>query len=146
VCHEVVRSGLRKILEAHPDWKVVAEVADGRDAVRKVAETKPDVAVLDYSSRPARAGGFEPEPGAKGFRSGFILHLQLIPALHGRLAGCGHFVEVWVRHNLCQSISSLDVPLPVAAPIHRLLAPRREPGNTLHLLAIGHVTVVLAPG
>jgi DNA-binding NarL/FixJ family response regulator len=47
--HEVVRSGLRKILEAHPDWEVVAEVADGRDAVRKVAETKPDVAVLDYS-------------------------------------------------------------------------------------------------
>jgi DNA-binding NarL/FixJ family response regulator len=47
--HEVVRSGLRKILEAHPDWEVVAEVADGRDAVHKVAETKPDVAVLDYS-------------------------------------------------------------------------------------------------
>ena len=47
--HEVVRSGLRKILEAHPEWEVVAEVADGRDAVRKVAETKPDVAVLDYS-------------------------------------------------------------------------------------------------
>ena len=47
--HEVVRSGLRKILEAHPDWEVVAEVADGRDAVRKVAETEPDVAVLDYS-------------------------------------------------------------------------------------------------
>jgi DNA-binding NarL/FixJ family response regulator len=47
--HEVVRSGLRRILEAHPDWEVVAEVADGRDAVRRVAETKPDVAVLDYS-------------------------------------------------------------------------------------------------
>jgi DNA-binding NarL/FixJ family response regulator len=47
--HEVVRSGLRKILEAHPDWEVVAEVADGRDAVRKAVEIKPDVAVLDYS-------------------------------------------------------------------------------------------------
>ena len=47
--HEVVRSGLRRILEAHPDWEVVAEVADGREAIRKVAETKPDVAVLDYS-------------------------------------------------------------------------------------------------
>jgi DNA-binding NarL/FixJ family response regulator len=47
--HEVVRTGLRKILEAHPDWEVVAEVADGRDAVRKAVESKPDVAVLDYS-------------------------------------------------------------------------------------------------
>src|SRR4051794_3377645 len=36
--HEVVRSGLRKILEARPDWEVVAEVADGRDAVRKAVE------------------------------------------------------------------------------------------------------------
>jgi DNA-binding NarL/FixJ family response regulator len=47
--HEVVRAGLRMIIEAHPNWDVVAEVADGLDAVRKAAETKPDVAVLDYS-------------------------------------------------------------------------------------------------
>jgi DNA-binding NarL/FixJ family response regulator len=47
--HEVVRSGLRKILEAQPNWEVVAEAADGKDAVSKVIETKPDVAVLDYS-------------------------------------------------------------------------------------------------
>jgi DNA-binding NarL/FixJ family response regulator len=47
--HEVVRAGLRMILEGQPNWEVVAEVADGLDAVRKAAETKPDVAVLDYS-------------------------------------------------------------------------------------------------
>jgi DNA-binding NarL/FixJ family response regulator len=47
--HEVVRSGLRKILEAHPNWEVVAEASDGKDAINKAAETKPDVAVLDYS-------------------------------------------------------------------------------------------------
>jgi DNA-binding NarL/FixJ family response regulator len=47
--HEVVRSGLRSILETHPDWEVVAEAADGKEAIVKAVETKPDVAVVDYS-------------------------------------------------------------------------------------------------
>jgi DNA-binding NarL/FixJ family response regulator len=47
--HEVVRSGLRGILEAQVNWEVVAEAADGKDAISKAIETKPDVAVVDYS-------------------------------------------------------------------------------------------------
>ena len=47
--HEVVRSGLRRILLSQPNWEVVAEAADGKDAISKATETKPDVAVLDYS-------------------------------------------------------------------------------------------------
>ena len=47
--HDVVRSGLRKIFEAQPTWEVVAEVADGEEAVRKALATVPDVAVIDYS-------------------------------------------------------------------------------------------------
>jgi DNA-binding NarL/FixJ family response regulator len=47
--HEVVRSGLRKILETQTDWQVVAEATDGKDAINKAFETKPDIAVLDYS-------------------------------------------------------------------------------------------------
>ena len=47
--HEVVRSGLCSILETHPDWEVVAEAADGKEAIIKAVETKPDVAVVDYS-------------------------------------------------------------------------------------------------
>src|SRR5215475_12059352 len=47
--HDVVRSGLRSILEAHPDWEVVAEATNGKEAVKKALETKPDVAVIDYS-------------------------------------------------------------------------------------------------
>src|SRR4029450_10692769 len=47
--HDVVRSGLRSILEARPAWKIVAEAADGKEAIRKALETKPDVAVIDYS-------------------------------------------------------------------------------------------------
>jgi DNA-binding NarL/FixJ family response regulator len=47
--HEVVRSGLRSILEAHSGWDVVAEAADGKEAIKKALETRPDVAIIDYS-------------------------------------------------------------------------------------------------
>jgi DNA-binding NarL/FixJ family response regulator len=47
--HEVVRSGLRKILETQPAWEVVAEAADGKEAVSKAIETVPDIAIVDYS-------------------------------------------------------------------------------------------------
>jgi len=45
--HTIVRHGLRKILEDEPDWTVVGEAADGRDAVRQVLAAQPDVAILD---------------------------------------------------------------------------------------------------
>jgi DNA-binding NarL/FixJ family response regulator len=47
--HEIFRAGLRALLEAQPGWRVVAEAADGRDAVKKAAETRPDVALLDIA-------------------------------------------------------------------------------------------------
>lgn len=47
--HEVVRSGLRSILEAHEGWQVVAEAENGKDAVSKAVETRPDVAIVDYA-------------------------------------------------------------------------------------------------
>jgi DNA-binding NarL/FixJ family response regulator len=47
--HDVVRSGLRHIIEAQPNWQVVAEAGDGKEAIQKALETKPDVAVIDYS-------------------------------------------------------------------------------------------------
>ena len=47
--HTVVRQGLRKVLEERPDWQVVAEAGDGREAVRQAEELKPDVAILDVA-------------------------------------------------------------------------------------------------
>jgi DNA-binding NarL/FixJ family response regulator len=47
--HEVVRSGLRSILEDRKGWSVVAEAADGKQAIAKTISEKPDIAILDYS-------------------------------------------------------------------------------------------------
>lgn len=45
--HEVVRRGLASLLEAHEGWEVVAEATDGREAVEKAKEVKPDFVILD---------------------------------------------------------------------------------------------------
>jgi two-component system, NarL family, response regulator NreC len=45
--HQVVREGFRALLEAEPDFEIVAETGDGLDAVRKVEQHKPHVLVVD---------------------------------------------------------------------------------------------------
>jgi DNA-binding NarL/FixJ family response regulator len=45
--HAIVRRGLRSLLETQPGWDVCAEASNGREAVEKAAQFKPDVAVID---------------------------------------------------------------------------------------------------
>ena len=47
--HEIIRKGLRSILEPRKDWVIVGEATTGREAVKKVEELKPDVVVMDIS-------------------------------------------------------------------------------------------------
>lgn len=45
--HPIVRQGLRMTIERESDFKVVAEVGNGADALREIVEKKPDVVILD---------------------------------------------------------------------------------------------------
>ena len=47
--HNVLRAGLRFLLETYPDLVVIGEANNGRDAVRLMAKLRPDVAVLDIA-------------------------------------------------------------------------------------------------
>lgn len=47
--HEIVRSGLRAIVEARSNWIVSGEAANGEQAVALALETRPDVVIADYS-------------------------------------------------------------------------------------------------
>jgi two-component system, NarL family, response regulator NreC len=47
--HGIVGEGLRKLVEADPDMKVVGLVGDGREAVRRTMEESPDVVVMDIA-------------------------------------------------------------------------------------------------
>ncbi len=47
--HNVMRRGLRLLLENQPGFNVVGEAADGRQAVEQAEAVQPDVAVLDIA-------------------------------------------------------------------------------------------------
>lgn len=44
-----MRQGVRTLLESHADFQVVGEAANGREALDLALDTKPDIAILDYS-------------------------------------------------------------------------------------------------
>jgi len=47
--HEVVRRGIRSLIEAHREWEVCAEAEDGVQAVQRTIELQPDVLIIDMS-------------------------------------------------------------------------------------------------
>ena len=47
--HDVVRRGVRTLLETRPNLVIVAEASNGRAALEEARLTKPDIAVIDYS-------------------------------------------------------------------------------------------------
>lgn len=47
--HKIVRQGIKKLLEEEPDLQVAGEAANGREAVKKATELKPDVILMDIT-------------------------------------------------------------------------------------------------
>jgi len=47
--HNVMRAGLKQLLEGHPGFKVISEASDGIQAIENAVASKPDIAVLDIA-------------------------------------------------------------------------------------------------
>ncbi|MEI7880374.1 MAG: response regulator transcription factor, partial [bacterium] len=47
--HELVRKGLRSVLDGQPGWTICGEAINGRDAVEKAKQLKPDVMIMDVT-------------------------------------------------------------------------------------------------
>src|SRR5262245_8324730 len=106
--HEVIRSGLRRLIERQTDWEVVAEAGDGREAIDKAEASKPDVAVLDYSM--PRVNGVE---ATRQIRARFPRTEVLIFTVHDdelvvaevlRAGARGYIVKSASMHDLLDAI------------------------------------------
>jgi DNA-binding NarL/FixJ family response regulator len=64
--HDVMRRGLRGLLETHEDWQVCGEAGNGRQAVELAIELKPEIVVLDLSM-----------PDLNGFEAAKQIHSAL---------------------------------------------------------------------
>ena len=47
--HEIVRKGVRSILESRSDLRICGEAKNGKEAVEKATELRPDLIILDHS-------------------------------------------------------------------------------------------------
>lgn len=114
--HDVVRSGLRNILECKSNWQIVGEASNGREAIDRAIETSPDIALLDYSM--PLLNGVE---AARQIRAQlpktevliFTMHQNEMLLQQLRQAGArGYLLKSDAKHNLIKAIEALAAHKP----------------------------------
>jgi len=111
--HEVVRRGVRSLLTSRKEWDVCGEAVEGRDAVKKAKELKPDVVVLDISM-----------PDLNGFEAARLIHKEvpqskiLILSQHNVSEMLQTALDAGARGYVSKSEVSRDLLPAVEAIIH----------------------------
>ena len=114
--HSIVRAGLRRIVEESGQMEVVAEAADGREALRQVERNLPDIAVVDISM-----------PDLDGLE--VISRLQAthpeLPILVLTMHEEGQYVVRAIEAGAMGYITKQSAPEQLVVAIHKVLAGSR---------------------
>jgi DNA-binding NarL/FixJ family response regulator len=108
--HDLMRRGLKSILEAHPGWEICAEANTGKDAVAKAEQLKPNVAILDISM--PEIDGLE---AARQIRRASPKTEILVLSMHYSDQLIRDILEAGVRGYVVKSDSDRDLVLAVEA-------------------------------
>jgi len=126
--HEVMRLGIRNLLETKPNWRVCAEACDGRDAVEKAIQLRPDIIIMDLTM--PNMNGLE--AASQISRSNPDIPVILF-SLHLSDELLNHFDAGSIRGAVCKSNAARDL----VDAVERVLSggtffPSRIPANAGH--------------
>jgi DNA-binding NarL/FixJ family response regulator len=102
--HAVIRDGLRLLLEAHPDLKVVGDADNGYDAVQQIAAQTPHIAILDIAM--PDLNGIE---AAQQIREVCPATQVIILSMHGSSSHIFRALQAGARGYLLKASAGLEV-------------------------------------
>ena len=106
--HDLLRRGVKTLLESHPGWEICGEASTGREAVAKAEELKPDIVVLDISM--PDLNGVE---AARRIRKASVDTEILILSMHYSDQLIREIVDAGVRGYIVKSDSDRDLIIAV---------------------------------
>ena len=102
--HPIFRSGLRALIDADPSFTVVAEATDGEQALSKIADESPDVAIIDYNM--PKLNGFEV---LKKISQSKLPVMTVMLTMHNDEAMFSKAFELGVRGYVLKDSASVDI-------------------------------------
>jgi DNA-binding NarL/FixJ family response regulator len=110
--HETFRRSVRALIqEQGPDWEIAAEVTDGKTAVAKAKELKPDVAILDIvmpglNGLDAAKQIVKLSPRTKVLISTLHPTNQLVQKILAARA-CGYILKTYAHRDLIMAVKAV---------------------------------------